>query len=100
MGTKEVLIEARKLLEQPEHWTQGVFARNAKGRPVNMTAPDAVCFCISGAIGRASDKDSQRWQAALDFLCEKIRRKNIANFNDTHTHVEVLAALDKAIAAA
>lgn len=30
-SVKETLIAVRKLLEKPENWTQGAYARDAKG---------------------------------------------------------------------
>jgi hypothetical protein len=50
----EILRAARLLLSDPEQWTQTVHARNACGDPVKPTDPDAVRWCIYGAIAHFS----------------------------------------------
>jgi len=35
-------------------WTQGVMARDAKGKEVPASSPDAVCWCADGAMLAAS----------------------------------------------
>lgn len=102
MNTKEILIAARQLVEKPERWTQGVFARDLNGRPVDLLGPHAKCFCISGAVGRVVKRDHAKWDQILELLAKTARRRNIVRFNDANkrTHAEVLAAFDRAIAAA
>jgi hypothetical protein len=93
MDAHEILIAARKLIEKPENWTQETSARDAAGRETLPTSPRAVCWCASGAILRAGRADAGNALFALRSV------GNIAHFNDTHTHPEVLALLDKAIEA-
>ena len=39
-----------ELLDRPEKWTQGAFARDGHGKDVNSWNPQAVCWCLEGAI--------------------------------------------------
>jgi len=102
MTTLETLKAARKLIELPEHWTRGTFARDVKGNSIPWdqvsTCPIEGSFCALGALWRARGSDYTREdEAALRaVLQEKFR--GIDNFNDTHAHAEVLAAFDEAIA--
>lgn len=97
--TAEILIEARKLIEKPENWTQGVDARDSRGIAVDYDHGGAVCWCAAGAIsriGKMSDAvgDAERtMRLAIGFGF-------ISSFNDSRTHAEVLAAFDRAIEAA
>lgn len=102
MGTKEILIEARKLIERPENWTQHVFARDENGKAVSMFKDSAKCFCMSGAVGRACNNDTAAWDRALDLLKLKVRRSSIAIYNDDpkRKHSDVIKAFDRAIEAA
>lgn len=96
--TLQVLIDARKLIEKPENWCQGWVARAADGSMRTSDSDDAVSFCMVGAITRAGGGD--------DFATtDKYRRLmlgesvSFGDFNDTHTHAEVLAAFDRTIEA-
>ncbi|MBD9544279.1 hypothetical protein IB276_33070 [Ensifer sp. ENS04] len=99
MTPLDLLTEAQKLIRDPKHWTQGVYARNKDGNEVSSRNPDAVCFCSMGAI----------YVAAGEHLYEKphleaVRLLNtvididagIPRFNDTHTHEEVMELFDRA----
>ena len=94
MNTHEILKAARAKIERPECWTQESLRRDACGQPCGRR--EAVCWCSMGAIydttllGVADGAFS-----ALKSVCGD----NIADFNDTHTHAEVLEAFDKAIEA-
>ena len=97
---KQLLIAARKLIENPEHWTQGVMARNCDGHSTYYRNGGAFCFCASGAL--------QRVQADIGLTFDDLHRSmwilegfcpvDILHFNDSHTHQEVLNVFDKAIA--
>jgi hypothetical protein len=52
----KLLQTAKKLLTKMG-WTHGVLARNAAGKEVLFTSPDATCFCLSGAVLRASREE-------------------------------------------
>ena len=107
----ETLIKARELISDPERWTQGVYARNRSGHRVIYYESDACRFCSLGAIRRSVSEtggfDLKREMDATSILARAIAgvspRKQwsseavVFEFNDTHTHAEVLAAFDRAI---
>ena len=99
--TLEILTQARELLSDPARWTQGVLAQCADGATTCPNDPDAVCWCFHGALYRAAGiaeyrKDSARRAYAL--LRQHLGGELLSTFNDTHTHAQVLAALDHVIA--
>lgn len=84
MNTLEVLIDARALIEKPENWCQEVIQRGN-------------AFCSLGAICFLP-APSESLNAALLALELLVPNSCVATFNDTHSHAEVLALYDRAIA--
>lgn len=87
MNTKDALIAARKLIENPDDWSNYGWGRGGKR-------------CAAHAIADATGLDSS-WSAhpAYRKVADAMGCSPIGTWNDNHTHAEVLAAFDKAIAA-
>lgn len=98
MTTKEILIAARALIEKPEHWMQGAYAAKHGGVHVDPWAVDACAWCAWGAVSKFTPL--RYFTPAYDAL--KAVVGCLPDFNDDNgtTHAEVLAAFDRAIAAA
>jgi hypothetical protein len=98
------LKAAKTLIDTPEKWTKDVNARDADGMQVLVRSEEAVCFCSHGAIQRVTLTDeadtSHRQMAATNLLTEVTPGRFLADYNDNHTHEEVMAVWDKAIAKA
>ena len=98
LAVLRILTEARKLIANPDAWTQGVAVRGARGQE-SPDYYDAVAWCSSGAIDHVcieetlgNEMDAGRWfEAHLP--------DTIATWNDAEnrTHAEVLDAFDAAI---
>lgn len=88
MTAKEQLIKARAVIESPENWAKSV--RELDGRKT----------CALGALRRVGEAViGSPIHRALSAECADAPIPGlIASFNDTHTHEEVLAAFDRAIA--
>jgi hypothetical protein len=99
MTVKETLKAARKLIANRKRWTRGASARNARSRPVNVDSPAACRWCAEGAVLRFLPNGiGLYWINEL--LCKAAGMPiggSFHNFNDTHTHAEVLAVFDEAI---
>lgn len=105
----EILIEARELISVPERWTQGDYARDREGKGlIDHPSIKPVCYCTLGACTAIEELhnihegglDPSRaimsiLLKALDNLVEK--PTTIDDYNDTHTHEEILTLFDKAI---
>ena len=87
------LRAARDLIKTPAQWTKEVFARDAKGVPVDSQSPDAVCFCAEGALEHV-DAHAEASEAI-----EAVVKCKIVEFNERPktTHKAVLRAFDTAI---
>ncbi len=104
---RDQLEAVYKLIEKPENWTQGHYALDAAGQPIlnddgdeieseNVALNDnAACWCIWGAAYKCgiTRRDDDDFVAVLGFtdVCQP------NDFNDSHTHAEVLALLQSAI---
>jgi hypothetical protein len=94
MTTLETLKAARELITPKRAWTTGTLAKTSpEGKRVDYFSVDAKCWCSSGAIMRVNPQFN-----GWNYLLDAMKTSTIPIFNDTHTHAEVLAAFDEAIA--
>ena len=108
MKPSEVLRAARAKIKKAENWTKGAYARDAAGKFVYAVETEAHSFCSLGAcrtvvFDKHGDGDELVYEGAKRALKRELLRdgeQEIADFNDTHSHAEVLALFDRAIAAA
>jgi hypothetical protein len=106
MTPVEILKAARELIAKPERWTQSTVARDARGKSVFVSSPDAVCWCAAAALLKVTtdrDEDGGSLDASREALLKNAGGfEYICDFNDVHgrTHAEVLALFDAAIASA
>lgn len=97
MTPREILIAARALIAEPEHWTQRAAARNRLGMPVGALEPSACCWCAAGALFRVAGRFNDRgYYAGMKALCP-VTGPGVVVLNDMSTHADVLAMFDKAI---
>lgn len=108
MKTSDLMIEAKKLIDTSEKWTQGNFATDKYGMEVSYASEKATCFCSLGALRSVAYKE---WRStcelkeldeAKSFINTAIDNTSpniwgIAGFNDTSTHEEVMDVWDDAI---
>lgn len=100
MNTVDILRAARAKIENPENWCQGVYFASASGERVAPWAAER--WCATGAVwavvGTGAEKYHERGPA-LHALCDAIGGEWQTDYNDTHTHAEVIAMFDRAIEA-
>lgn len=105
----ELLKAARKVIEKPENWTQRVLARNVVGSEVDTDSAEACRWCTMGALFRVLDERNgcdNLINRSRPFLNKAAQQLSLLpwdcaeSYNDSHTHAEVLALFDKAIASA
>lgn len=115
MTPHEILVDARALLTDPEHWTQGTFARDRRGYPVSAASENAVCWCTYGALTKATPggelRSTEVFRAAhavIDLTVREMGFGSVVQLNDSYGHCgpgakaqvhgTVLLAFDLAIA--
>ena len=103
MNTLKTLKAAREKIADPSCWTQDWFAKrideDGTFKETDATSSSAACWCSSGAIRAVLNVDdftSISDDYAIPFGFGTLG--DLETFNDTHTHAEVLAAFDEAIA--
>lgn len=106
METVEILTKARELISDESRWTKNDYAADNVGYVVEFSDPRACAFCALGAILRvveAKDDNDPTAREADRLLVRAIGGTvpyDVAVFNDTHSHGEVLDLFDRAIALA
>ena len=101
----ELVKGVRELLAEPRAWTRGACARDPQGNIVGGLDPNAVCWCLSGALERV--RSHKNWQyssqveartAAINAM-RGVMRTDIITFNDrvASGHEGILTMLDKVV---
>lgn len=98
----EILESVRQLFSDPTCWHKGEWARDINGEPCSFSDPNAVSWCIQGAVMR----EQQKGDKSIDFLAITDALYRVAcetygigalEVNDTLGYDAVLNLLDKAI---
>lgn len=94
-NTKRVLLRAADILAKRGAWTQGAFAKSTLGNNVDAKNPEAVCYCLLGAIMKAGGRVHEN-----NVMKKFLKVENLANWNDASKRrkKEVIAALRGAAA--
>jgi len=104
---KQVLMNARALIADPNHWTRRLLACTETGHPAAWYEPSAAKWCAMGAIYRgAYELVGDRDEAAR--VGTKVARSisplrlcgGLMIMNDARGHAAILARFDRALAAA
>ena len=93
------LRSAADLLETPHAWTQGCMARDKRGNPIGQSDPDAVRWCLFGALDLHTRQSTAVSILAERALASVVAPVSIASFNDGCRNAgEVASAARKAAA--
>lgn len=96
----EFLIEAKKVIEDPTRWTTEAYAKDENGNTIDPCHENASCFCSLGALEslcRTPDIGvTDLWYNARSTL-DTVMQRDVAGYNDNHTHEEVMQKWDEAI---
>jgi len=87
MNKPKTLVE---LFTDPKRWTKESYARTHTGRRTPFNHSAAVCWCLLGGIGFVYGNGTLATDARValkELLPENV---GLAQFNDCHTHEEVL----------
>lgn len=104
----DIIIEARDVIIDPAKWIQKYYAIDENGVSVDSTEKTACKFCSMGALQHVMDKHEEKTeQGDNKFRCTVFRAFNdkveelcgtyMVDFNDTHTHEEVIDVWAKVI---
>lgn len=90
-----ILNAAADLIEPAGKWTQRAAARHSNGFPIGWYCENAACFCMVGALRRATDSDA-RFEAAYAALSAFVPSPASWNDQTSRTQAEVVATLRSA----
>lgn len=97
-AAQDTILRMWFLLRDPKRWTQGVFARDAKGSWVSYASDRAVCWCERGALGKIEGRHLTGPTAMALMATVPTMRKSVVRFNDSRdtSHNDILAHLCRA----
>jgi hypothetical protein len=84
--TRDILITARALIENPHHWCQHSFQWG-----------EARCATEAISVAAKLTASGPEIPVNAELILSKVMGMNVTVFNDRYTHADVLAAFDKAI---
>jgi hypothetical protein len=96
-SAKDVLVAARAKIAEPENWCQGCQGLDKDGCGVNPLDSDAVKHCALGALSAVIGSYVLPTHPARVVL-QRCVPGPIGPWNNRHSHTEVVAAFDAAIA--
>lgn len=107
---KDLLIEARAVIEDPQNWITGHYAQDRTGRSVAEWSAQACKWCAKGALYKViygtrdgfvtSVEENGRAHNALDAAALVLKgHDSIIALNDREGHMAVLEAYNHAIEA-
>ncbi len=98
MNTLEILTQGLELIRDPKHWTQEHLARDSDGAPLHFASLAAACsWCSLGALIKVCPEIDASYYLARRHLEQAAAPLSIDNFNDSHTHQQVVQLWEKAI---
>jgi hypothetical protein len=66
-------MKLKELLSSPDKWIQGHYALDAEGDVIDAQDPDAVCFCLQGAIRRCYNDGKEPYRFTDEYKGVKSR---------------------------
>lgn len=75
-------MKVYELLDKPEKWCKGAYAKNAANEETHWQAPEASSWCLDGALCRCYGNDA----CVNDFeplIRNHLQAANIATWNDS-----------------
>lgn len=73
-------MKVKDLLTYESNWVKGVYAKTAEGRNASYCDPDAIRFCLLGAINRCYPPLGKR--EVVNRVVDQLSGRAIAEWND------------------
>ena len=74
-------MKVHELLSAPDRWTQGAAARRVDESCTDPRDPEAVSWCLAGAIMRCYDNPGEHW-FVVEKVTEELSTSCILAWND------------------
>ena len=98
MTPAEILRAAKAKIEDPAHWCQGEYAKDALGQRASEYSDEACAWCAMGAFHTIDNGSSYDAFRSLAKAANEIHQGwGIPNVNDNTDHATVMRMFDRAI---
>lgn len=99
MKLHDVFVQAKATLSDESKWCKGSMARTREEKAVPCTHPDAIKWCILGAIYLHAEPGSVLSAQMQGYLSGRSAMTNdsLSRINDSRGHQAIMAELDKLI---
>lgn len=88
------MTKIKELFSDSSKWTQGEYAKDAKGNMVWVDSPKAVCWCLEGAVRHCYPPS--KWCETYAKLHNELGGwASVWNDNNKRTFEEVKALVEK-----
>lgn len=94
---RETFLKVRNLLSDERRWTRDFSARDLDERSVHPRDPSAVCWCLQGAVLKASPPPRTVGWYRIQRIASETYKLNPVQVNDRIGHAAVLKLLDLTI---
>ena len=95
----KILRKMREILTPPGAWIQRAYAKKANGEACFPSNPEAICFCLRGALHRAQMPFPEYYiHLGTDPMYDLMKVDESWNDQFGRTQEEVLAKIDETIA--
>lgn len=98
MTALELLKFARELLSDPDRHVPCVIAKTAEGKPCYPHTKEAAKWGVLGALC-VKDVPDAIYRQARDALYREFNDEGLMQYEISHSHEDVIAGFDRAIAA-
>ena len=93
------IMTVKELLSDPKRWTKHANARDSNGQDCNLRSPEAVCWCITGAMSKVRNESYEAmYHKVMKAIIKLFDGNGIVAFNDdpNTTHEMVMQVLEEA----
>ncbi len=110
LNPKQLLIQARKKIENPDQWEKRAWATDINGKPCNEASEQACSFCAYGAIKNVYWNSKSFTESPPFTVLQSVRElleaqipegfpRSLVLYNDSSgiTHESILRLFDRAI---
>ena len=97
MKASEALRKAKALIEDPQHWCQGVYAKGKSGREVDVKSRYADQWCAAGAMDKVNPRNTFSGDLYLNRAARDLYDQHFITVNDRLAHMDVMRMYDRAI---
>ena len=87
-------MKVKELLTDESKWTKKAWTRNGAGEICGVNAPEACCWCLSGAIDFCYSSFREKYEI-VGRITRELRGVSLFTWNDSVSFKEVRTLIEK-----